>query len=146
LELKQRLDSTLNFRQGFSCATTTKLEPLQVANYKMRVVSTFTMRGVFIGVNGTSTNLERSVSRQVVAGGQATWSAGWKERPPPTWTSPPCVDVWQPRLRPNHLKPWLAGRPLVPLGLGSGSVGPRVKYTLMVMMNLKFGQLHFVIP
>jgi hypothetical protein len=29
---------------------------------------TFTMRGVFIGVNGTSTDLERSVWCQVVAG------------------------------------------------------------------------------
>jgi hypothetical protein len=28
----------------------------------------FTMRGVFIGVNGTSTDLERSVWHQVVAG------------------------------------------------------------------------------
>jgi hypothetical protein len=31
-------------------------------------VSTFTVRGVFIGVNGTSTNLERLVWHQVVAG------------------------------------------------------------------------------
>jgi hypothetical protein len=31
-------------------------------------VSTFTVRGVFIGVNGTSTNLERSAWCQVVAG------------------------------------------------------------------------------
>jgi hypothetical protein len=31
-------------------------------------VSTFTTRGVFIGVNGTSTNLERSVWHQVVIG------------------------------------------------------------------------------
>jgi hypothetical protein len=34
LELEQRLDSTLDSRQGFACATTTKLEPLQVENYK----------------------------------------------------------------------------------------------------------------
>jgi hypothetical protein len=31
-------------------------------------MSTFTIRGVFIGVNGTSTNMERSVWHQVVAG------------------------------------------------------------------------------
>jgi hypothetical protein len=31
-------------------------------------VSTFTMRGVFIGVNGTSTNMESLVQHQVVAG------------------------------------------------------------------------------
>jgi hypothetical protein len=31
-------------------------------------VLTFTLRGVFIGVNGTSTDLERSVWRWVVAG------------------------------------------------------------------------------
>jgi hypothetical protein len=37
-ELKGRLDSTLNFRQGFTYASTTKLEPLQVENYKKSVV------------------------------------------------------------------------------------------------------------
>jgi hypothetical protein len=31
-------------------------------------VSTFTMRGVFIGANGTPTDLDKSVWRQVVAG------------------------------------------------------------------------------
>jgi hypothetical protein len=35
---------------------------------------------------------------------------------------------------------------LGPLGLGSGPLGPRVKYTPVVMMILTFGQLHFVIP
>jgi hypothetical protein len=70
------------------------------------------------------------------SGGQATWSVGWVELPPPARASPPHVDVRQPMLRPNHLKPWLAdqgvgpaGRPLSPLGLGSGPLGPRVKYT-----------------
>jgi hypothetical protein len=33
-ELERRLDSTLDSRQGFACATTTKLEPLQVEHYK----------------------------------------------------------------------------------------------------------------
>jgi hypothetical protein len=40
----------------------------------------------------------------------------------------------------------LTVRPLGPLGLGFGPLGPRVKYTPMVMMILTFGQLHFVIP
>jgi hypothetical protein len=34
-----------------------------------------------------------------------------------------------------------AARPLGPLGLGSGSLGLRVKYTPVVMMILTFGQL-----
>jgi hypothetical protein len=33
-ELERRLDSTLDSRQGFASASTTKLEPLQVENYK----------------------------------------------------------------------------------------------------------------
>jgi hypothetical protein len=40
----------------------------------------------------------------------------------------------------------MAGRPLGPLGLGFGPLGPRVKYTPVVIMILTFGQLHFVIP
>jgi hypothetical protein len=86
-------------------------------------------------------------------GGQATWPGGRVERPPPTQPSPPRVDVWQPRLGLNHLKPWPAGQgvgpaywPLGPLGLGSGPLGPHVKYTPVVMMILIFVQLHFVIP
>jgi hypothetical protein len=39
-------------------------------------VSNFTMRGVFIGVNGTSTDLERSVWCQVMAG-RPSHMAGW---------------------------------------------------------------------
>jgi hypothetical protein len=38
LELEQRLDSTLDSRQGFTYATTTKPESLQVENYKWSVV------------------------------------------------------------------------------------------------------------
>jgi hypothetical protein len=67
--------------------------------------------------------------------------------------SPPHVNTWQPRLGPNRLKPWpvgqgvgSTGQPLGPLGLASGPLGPRVKYTPMMMMILAFGQLHFVIP
>jgi hypothetical protein len=33
-ELERILDLTLDSRQGFVCATTTKLKPLQVENYK----------------------------------------------------------------------------------------------------------------
>jgi hypothetical protein len=34
LELERRLDLTFNSQHGFTCATTTKPEPLQVENYK----------------------------------------------------------------------------------------------------------------
>jgi hypothetical protein len=75
-------------------------------------MSTFTMMRVFIGVDGTSTNLERSVWRQVVAGqsgGAAScrhvatearaeppqtlvgWSRRWAGRPAPGPTQP---GVW----------------------------------------------------
>jgi hypothetical protein len=37
-KVERRLDLTLDSRQGFTYATTTKLEPLQVKNYKMSVV------------------------------------------------------------------------------------------------------------
>jgi hypothetical protein len=37
-ELERRLDSTLDSRQSFACASTTKLEPLQVENYNKSVV------------------------------------------------------------------------------------------------------------
>jgi hypothetical protein len=84
---------------------------------------------------------------------QATWPASPVEQPPPTQASPSCVDVCQPKLRLNHLKPWPTGqgvgsacRPLGPLGLGSSPLDPHVKYTPMVMMILTFGQLNFVIP
>jgi hypothetical protein len=33
-EVEQMLDLTLNSRQGFDCATTSKPKPLQVDNYK----------------------------------------------------------------------------------------------------------------
>jgi hypothetical protein len=38
LKLERRLNSTLDSRQGFTYASTTKLEPLQVENYKKSVV------------------------------------------------------------------------------------------------------------
>jgi hypothetical protein len=78
--------------------------------------------------------------------GQDTWPAGRVERPPLTRASPPRVDVWQPSLRLNCLKPWPASQSLGLLVLGSGPLGPCVKYTPVVMMILIFDQLHFVIP
>jgi hypothetical protein len=52
---------------------------------------------------------------------------------------------------PSQLKPWPAGqgvgpasRHQFPLGLGFGPLGPQVKYTLVVVLILTFGQLHFV--
>jgi hypothetical protein len=55
-------------------------------------------------------------------------SAGWSglhRLSPPTRASPPRVDAWQPRLGPNHLKPWLisqgvwlTSQPLGPHSLG----------------------------
>jgi hypothetical protein len=106
------------------------------------------MRGVFIGVNGTSTNMERSVWHQVVAG-RPTHVAGQVERPPPTFFTDSAFSSLCRRMETKaRVEPpqTLAGRPLGPLGLGSGPLGPRVKYTLVVIMILTFGQLHFIIP
>jgi hypothetical protein len=110
------------------------------------------MRGVFIGLNGTSTDLERSVWRQVVArrpshvvgrlGGAASTDSGFSSScrhvATKAWVELPQTLAGRPRSR--------AGKPLGPLGLGSGPLGPRVKYTLVMMMILIFGQLHFFIP
>jgi hypothetical protein len=38
LELERRLDMTIDSQQGFTCASTTKSEPLQVEKYKKSVV------------------------------------------------------------------------------------------------------------
>jgi hypothetical protein len=78
--------------------------------------------------------------------GTRWWPVGLVERPPLTRASPRHVDAWQLRLGPNCLKPWPTGQPLGPLGIGSGPLGPHVKYTPVVMMVLTFGQHHFVIP
>jgi hypothetical protein len=80
-------------------------------------VSTFTVRGLFIGVNGTSTDLRGWFGARWRPSGQATWPAGWVERPPPTRPSPH-VDVWQPRLGRDRLNPCPAGQ-----GVGS-ALGP----------------------
>jgi hypothetical protein len=103
-------------------------------------VSTFTMGGgVFIGVNGTSTDLERSVCHQVVAGrlgGAASTDSGF---------SSSCRHV-ETKAR-VELPQTLAGR------LAPGPTRPRVWATWstcqmhpVVMMILIFGQLRFVIP
>jgi hypothetical protein len=79
----------------------------------------FHREGVFIGVNGISTDLERSVWRQVVAG------------------------------RPSHVAGQPGGAATTNSGFSSScrrmatkaqaKLGPRVKYTPMVMMILTFG-------
>jgi hypothetical protein len=93
----------------------------------MVCVSTFNMRGVFIGVNGTSTNLGKSVWCQVVAGqpshvaGRSTGSASTdlafssscryvatKSQVEPSYSLASRPRSWAGR--------WLLG----PLGLGSG--------------------------
>jgi hypothetical protein len=73
---------------------------------------------VFIGVNGTSTDSGFSSACRHMA---------TKARAEP----PQTLD---------------GSRPLGPLSLGSGPIGPCVKYTPVVMMILTFGLLHFVIP
>jgi hypothetical protein len=110
------------------------------------------MSGVFIGVNGTSNNLEKLVWHQAEAGQPAgrpgrAGSTNFLHR------LSFLLLVGQPRLRPNRLKPWSAsqgvgpaGQPRGPLDLGSGPLGPRVEYTPVAMMILTFGQLYFVIP
>jgi hypothetical protein len=76
------------------------------------------------------------------------WPTGQVEQPPPTFST----DSGFSTCRRVATKAWaeppqtLVGRPLGPLSLGSGPLGPRVKYTPVVMMILTFGQLHFVIP
>jgi hypothetical protein len=103
------------------------------------------VRGVFIGVNVTSTDLEMSVWHQVVAdrprhmagqsGGVASTDSGFYST---------CRRVAiKARAEPPST---LAGRSLGPLGLAFGPRGPHVKYIPVVMMILTFGQLHFVIP
>jgi hypothetical protein len=87
-ELERRVDSTLNSRQGFTCTSITKLEPLQVENYKYSVVCWIPLtRGVFLGVPGAVTNLIKSVICQVLAGrpshmaGRASSTASTDSRP-----------------------------------------------------------------
>jgi hypothetical protein len=100
-------------------------------------VLTFTVRVVFIGVNGTSTNFEGLVWRQVVArqpshvvgrtGGAASTDYGF---------SSSCRRVaTKARAEPPQT---LAGRPLGRLSLWFRPLGPHVKDTPVVMMILTF--------
>jgi hypothetical protein len=68
LQLERMLDSTLDSRQAFAWATTTKPKPLQVENYKVvTVVLISTGTGVFIVVQGGVTDLVKSITRKVMA-------------------------------------------------------------------------------
>jgi hypothetical protein len=108
-------------------------------------VSTFTVRGVFIWMNQTSTDLEKSVWHQVEAG-QPSHMVGRLGGVTSTDSafSSSCKRVATKALvePPQNL----VGRPMGPLDLGSGPLGPHVQYTPVVMMILTFGQLYFVIP
>jgi hypothetical protein len=97
--------------------------------------------GVFIGVNGTSTDLGRSVWHQVV-GGRPSHLAG---RPGGVSSTDSSFSSLCRRVVTKALaKPpqTLAGQPQGPLDLGFGPLGPRVKYTPVVMMILTFVQHH----
>jgi hypothetical protein len=109
----------------------------------------FHYEGVFIGVNGTSTDLERSVLCQVVAGrpgGAGIYRGEWDLHRlgeisfvlgggrPAEWSG----------LHRRGLL--LLVRSTKELGRPLGPLDPSVKYTPVVMMILTFGQLHIVIP
>jgi hypothetical protein len=89
----------------------------------------------------------------VPSGGRPVGWSGLHQLSPPPWPSTPHVDMCPQSRGPNRHKTlpagqgvWPADRPLGPFGLGFGPLGSYVKYTLMVMMMLIFGQLYFVIP
>jgi hypothetical protein len=117
--------------------------------YKWRTMSRvscvdFHCEGVFIGVNETSTDLERSVWHQVVAGRPshvASRSGGAASTDSGLSSLCSCVATKAQDKSPQTL----ADRPLGRLGLGSGPLGSHVKYIPVVMMILTFGQLHFAI-
>jgi hypothetical protein len=48
LELEQRLDSMLDYQQGFASASSTKPEPLHVENYKYSVLCVSSTVGALI--------------------------------------------------------------------------------------------------
>jgi hypothetical protein len=70
-----------------------------------------------MGVNGTPPTWRSQF-------GTRWWPVDQVEWRPPTQASPPHVDAWQPWLRLNRLKPWPAGRPLGPHGMGSSPLSP----------------------
>jgi hypothetical protein len=105
----------------------------------------FTHEGVFIGLNGTSTKLESSFWCHVEAGrpSHVVDQPGGAASTDSAFSSACRQVATKARAKPPQT---LTGWPLGPLSLGSGPLGPRVKYTLVVMMILTFSQLHFVIP
>jgi hypothetical protein len=111
------------------------------------------MREVCIWVNRTSTNVERSVWRQVVAG-QPSHMAGWPGGVASTDSGFSSLCRYVATKAQARMLQTLADQQrscagrlaLGPLSLGSGPLGPHVKYTPVVMMILTFCQLHFVIP
>jgi hypothetical protein len=81
--------------------------------------------------------------------GARWWPAGLVESPPLTFfTNSGFSSSYRRVATKAQAKPpqTLAGQPLGPLGLGSGPLGPHVKYTPVVTMILTFDQLHFIIP
>jgi hypothetical protein len=75
-KLEWVLDSTLDSRQGFACASTTKPEPLQVENYKYSVVcSKIYRKDPYIEVEGSFYWLNR-VSLEVMDGWAAIHMVG----------------------------------------------------------------------
>jgi hypothetical protein len=119
---------------------------LQVESPKCGVcVSTFTMRGVFIEAIGIATDLDKSVWCQVVPerlSRVADWPGRMASIDSGFSSSCRCMET-KAQVEPPQT---LAGWPLGPFDLGFGPISPRVKYTLVVMMILTFGQLYFVIP
>jgi hypothetical protein len=109
----------------------------------------FHRKGVFIGVNGTSTDLERSLWHQVVAGRPSRMAGRAGGAASTDFLHRLGLSSSCRRLATKaraEAPQTLVDRPLGPLGLGSGPLGPGVKYTHVVMMILIFDQLHFVIP
>jgi hypothetical protein len=76
-ELERRLDSTLGSRQGFTYDSTTKLEHLQVENYKYSVVCfEFYHKNLYIEVEGSFHQLNL-VGMELMDGRAAIHMAGW---------------------------------------------------------------------
>jgi hypothetical protein len=129
------------------------MRALQVEFPSNGVCSDFHRSGVFIGPWGSSTDLAEVVTHQVV-GGRPRNVAGRLGVTSSTAFAFhfSCRHLsMKPQAKPTEdladrpgIQP--ASWPLGPFSLEFGPLSPRVKYTLMVMMILTFGQLHFVIP
>jgi hypothetical protein len=110
-----------------------------------------TVGRVFIESWGSSTDLEKSVWHQVVAGRQGGAALHRLSLPP--WHSTPHVDTCPQSCGSNRHKTWSVGqgvwsvgRPWAPFGLGFDPLAPCVKCIPVVMMILIFDQLYFIIP